>query len=318
MNCMSKSFLITGGSGFIGRSIVEALVKKGENVKILDNESRGELKNLGKLSREIEFFKADIRDKEKVIKAASGVDTVIHLAYINGTQSFYDKPDLVLDVAVKGIANILDASVEKGVSEFFFASSSEVYGEPLVLPTPENVPLTIPDPYNPRYSYSGGKIIGELMTINSSRHFRKTVIFRPHNVYGPAMGYDHVIPQFLTRIMELKNKKNKEFKIQGNGNQSRSFIYITDFTKAFTLILKKSKNLQTYNIGTSQEITISELVKICSQVMDYDVKINRGLLSVGSPQRRCPDISKIVNLGFTPEINLEEGIKKTAEWYMRA
>ena len=105
-------------------------------------------------------------------------------------QSFYTKPELVLDIGIKGIVNVIEASISKGIKDFVLASSSEVYQTPPVVPTSENVPLVVPDPLNPRYSYGGGKIISELMAINYGRkYFDRTVIFRPHNVYGPDMGW---------------------------------------------------------------------------------------------------------------------------------
>ena len=119
----------------------------------------------------------------------------------------------------------------------YLASSSEVYQTPLKIPTKEDEPLKIPDIYNPRYSYGGGKILTELMGINyGKKFFKKLVIFRPHNVYGPDMGNEHVIPEFINRY---KNLKKKFFKIQGTGKETRSFIYIDDFLQAFELILKK-------------------------------------------------------------------------------
>ncbi len=313
---MKKNYLVTGGSGFIGRSIVLSLLKKGESVRVLDNESRGSFDKFGKLSEKIEFIKGDIRDIKIVDDACQGISTVIHLAYINGTQTFYEKPDLVLDVAVKGMVNILDASIKNNVQEFFFASSSEVYNEPSLIPTPESTPLIVPDPYNPRYSYSGGKIIGELLAINNGNKFKKMVIFRPHNVYGPAMGFEHVIPQFILGINKLKKHNKTEFKIQGNGDQSRSFIYIDDFTDAFMLLLSNAKTLQTYNIGRQDEVLIKDLVKLCSRAMEYEVELVPGKINPGSPQRRCPDVAKITKLGFRPRVSLRDGVKKTAQWYI--
>lgn len=314
---MKKNYLVTGGSGFIGRSVVLSLLKKGELVRVLDNESRGSFDKFGKLSEKIEFIKGDIRDIRLVEDACRGISTVIHLAYINGTQTFYEKPDLVLDVAVKGMMNILDVSIKNKVQEFFFASSSEVYNEPSLIPTPESTPLIVPDPYNPRYSYSGGKIIGELLAINNGNKFKKMVIFRPHNVYGPAMGFEHVIPQFILGINKLKKHKKTKFKIQGNGDQSRSFIYIDDFTEAFMLLLDKAKTHQTYNIGRQDEILIKDLVKLCSNAIEYEVELVPGEIAAGSPQRRCPEVTKITKLGFSPKVSLKDGVKKTAQWYLK-
>ena len=186
-------------------------------------------------------------------KSLRNTDAVIHLAYINGTKNFYDEPVKVLDIAVKGIINVLDGCIKNNVKELYLASSSEVYQTPNKIPTSEKEPLKIPDVYNPRFSYGGGKILTELMGINYGRKFfNKLIIFRPHNVYGPNMGYDHVIPEFIQRIEKIK--KNNKFMIKGSGNETRSFIFIKDFIDAFDLVLKKGKHLNIYNIGTKEQI----------------------------------------------------------------
>lgn len=314
---MAKRYLVTGGTGFLGRSIVRALIKEGNEVTVFDNDSRGSITKLNIPQNKFKFIKGDVRDSEAVVRAAENIDSILHLAYINGTEFFYKKPELVLEVAVKGTMNAIDAGIKNKVKEFFFASSSEVYGEPTVIPTPEEVPLIIPNSFNPRYSYSGGKIIGELLTINNSKYFKKSVIFRPHNVYGPAMGFEHVVPQFVLRMNELKKKGWNKFIIQGDGSQSRSFIYIDDFTNGLMLLLKKSNRLQTYNIGASSETTIKELALAIAEHLDMKIKIISSSLAKGSPQRRYPDITKIKKLGFEPKITLKTGLKETIDWYIK-
>ena len=311
---MNKKYLVTGGTGFIGRSLVSALIKKGYDVTVLDNESRGSFEKFGKVAEELKFIKGDIRDKEVVLKACKNINSVVHLAYINGTENFYKKPDLVLDVGVKGMLNVIDASISNNVEELFLASSSEVYNNPSCIPTPENVPLIIPDPLNPRYSYAGGKMISELLVLNNSKHFKKTIIFRPHNVYGPAMGYEHVIPQFIMKMKALS--KDAKFPIQGDGLQSRAFIYIDDFTAGLMNVLQKGKDREIYHIGTSDEISIKDLAFTIAKLFDIKITIVAGELTQGSPERRCPDITKIKKLGFQPKIHLEQGLRKTIDWYI--
>jgi len=254
-----KTFLVTGGTGFIGSNICELLVKKNYRVKIFDNNSRGSIRKIKKIKKKIKFIKGDIRNKELLNRALKDTDAVIHLAYVNGTGNFYKEPVKILDIAVKGILNVLDGCIKNNIKELYLASSSEVYQTPEEIPTDEEEPLKIPDIYNPRYSYGGGKILTELMGVHYGKiFFKKLVIFRPHNVYGPNMGYDHVIPEFINRFKKMKKKDNK-FEIKGSGNEARSFIYIDDFVNAFDLILKKGKHLNIYNIGTNEEIKISHL-----------------------------------------------------------
>ena len=197
----ARRILVTGGSGFIGSALVRALVKAGETVRVLDDNSRGALRRLAGIERDIEFVQGDIRDAAAVEAATRGIDEVHHLAYVNGTATFYSAPELVLDVGVKGMVNVIDACRRQNVGSLVLASSSEVYQTPPQVPTAEDVPLVVPDPHNPRLSYGAGKIISEVMAINFGRkYFERVLIFRPHNVYGPDMGFEHVIPQFAVRL----------------------------------------------------------------------------------------------------------------------
>ena len=304
---MKKNFLVTGGTGFIGSGICNLLIEQGHNVTILDNNSRGKISRILKFKKKIKFIKGDIRDKNKVFKSLKKIDAVVHLAYINGTKFFYEKPDLILDVAVKGLINIFDGCIKFKIKELYLASSSEVYQTPVKIPTDERESLKVPNIHNPRYSYGGGKILTELMGINyGKKFFKRLIIFRPHNVYGPDMGNEHVIPEFLNRFRKLKGK---DFKIQGNGSETRSFIYIDDFVQAFDCILKRGKHLQIYNIGTSEKIKIKDLVKKLSKIFKKKILIKKTKLFSGSTKKRLPDIKKIKLLGFKQKIKLEKGLK---------
>jgi len=236
------------------------------------------------------------------------VDVVIHLAYINGTKYFYSKPVLILDIAVKGIVNIMQACIKKKIKQIYLASSSEVYQTPNKIPTSESESLKIPDIYNPRYSYGGGKILTELMGIHYGRkYFQKLIIFRPHNVYGANMGYEHVIPEFIKRF---KNLKNKKFNIQGSGKEIRSFIYIDDFVNAFNLILNKGKHLNIYNIGTSEKIKIKDLAIRISKIFKKKIRFNKISIKKGGTKIRLPDIKKIKKLGFKQKFSLTQGLRE--------
>ena len=304
-----KTFLITGGTGFIGSNICELLIKKNYKVKIFDNNSRGNLNKIKKIKKKIKFIKGDIRDREPLIRASKNTDAIIHLAYINGTKYFYTKPVLVLDVAVKGIINVIEACITNRIKELYLASSSEVYQTPSKIPTDEHESLKIPNIFNPRYSYGGGKILTELMGIHyGKKYFKKMIIFRPHNVYGPNMGYEHVIPEFIKRFKSLKKKK---FKIQGTGNEIRSFIYIEDFIAAFNTILNRGKHLNIYNIGTNEKIKIKDLAHKLSKIFNKKIILKKTLLTKGSTKIRVPDIRKITSLGFKPRFNLSKGLRKT-------
>jgi nucleoside-diphosphate-sugar epimerase len=247
------------------------------------------------------------------------MDGVWHLAFVNGTEFFYSKPELVLDIGVKGMVNVLEGCIRHDVSELFLASSSEVYQTPPAVPTDETVPFSVPDPLNPRYSYGGGKIISELMTINYGRkHFDRALIFRPHNVYGPDMGWEHVIPQFAMRLIELcgaNSGKHIFFPIQGTGAETRAFIFIDDFIDGLMLLRERGEHLGIYHVGTMEEVTISQVAGQIAAYFGRDITLIPGKLAAGGTVRRCPDIKKIRRLGFSPKVSLAEGVIATMKWY---
>ena len=312
-------YLVTGGSGFIGSAIVRELISLGHDVTVLDNNSRGSVSRLADVLEQIKFVDGDIRSREKLIKAMDGVDSVIHLAYVNGTEFFYSQPELVLDIAIRGMLNVIDVCREYGVKDLVLASSSEAYQTPPIIPTPENVPLTVPDVMNARYSYGGGKLACELMAINYGRnHFDRVTIFRPHNVYGPNMGWEHVLPQFVTRAIksiEITPSGPINFPIQGDGSQTRSFVYIDDFVSGVMCQIKHGEHLSIYNIGNPEEISIRNVVYEVFKIFGREVQIVEGPLTEGSTQRRCPDITKLQMLGYSPTISFGEGLPRLVGWY---
>ena len=317
---MSKLYLVTGGAGFIGSTLVRRLLQDGHGVRVLDNQSRGRAARLADVRDHVEFIDADVRDADAVRKAAKAVDSLCHLAAVNGTEWFYDRPDLVLDVGVKGIVNTIDACLEHDVPEFVLASSSEVYQTPPAIPTDEAAPLTVPDPLNPRYSYGGGKIISELMALNYGRsHLERVLVVRPHNVYGPDMGREHVIPQFVLRADELTREHPDgvvPFPIQGDGTQTRAFVHIDDFTDGLATVLEKGAHLNIYHVGNDNEVTVRRLVELIFDHLGRNCEIIPGALTQGSTRRRCPNIDKLRALGYSPSISLREGLPKVIDWYL--
>ena len=315
---MNKSYLITGGSGFLGSALVRRLVKQGARVRVFDNHLRGNLERLDDVRGEFEFIEGDIRNAEQVHRAVEGIESVCHLAFVNGTELFYSKPELVLDVGVKGIVNVVDGCLKHGVGELILTSSSEVYHEPKIVPTDETVPLSIPDPLNPRYSYAAGKLITEIIGLNYGRtHFERVLVIRPHNVYGPDMGWEHVIPQFVLRMKEASKEPHDpiRFPIQGNGKQTRAFVFVDDFIDGFTLVMDKGEHLGIYHIGTMEEVTIEVLARMVGEYFGRRVAVMPSEPALGGTLRRCPDLHKIAALGYMPKWSLQEGLRVTASWY---
>jgi nucleoside-diphosphate-sugar epimerase len=315
-----KRYLVTGGLGFIGSALVRRLVKAGHRVRVLDNQFRGSLSRLAGVRRKIEFIKADVCNARAVREALKGMDCVWHLASINGTRLFYEKPETVLEVGVKGTLNVVQGCIKENVAELMLASSSEVYQTAAVIPTGEKVALSIPDPLNPRYSYAAAKIISEIMAINYGRsRFKRVVIFRPHNVYGPDMGSEHVIPQFVLRMHRLCRDSSGGvigFPIQGSGKETRSFVFIEDFIDGLMLLGQRGVHLGIYHVGSAEELTIERVAREVGRYFKRKIRIIPRQLSRGSPLRRCPDISRIAALGYRPKYKFRDGLPVTARWYV--
>ncbi len=315
-----RSYLVTGGTGFIGSALVKRLVQEGHSVHVADNDLRGSRRRLADVLSSIVLFRCDVRNPDAMTEAAKGCESILHLAALNGTVNFYKCPDLVLDVGIRGMYGALDAARRNGITEFILASSSEAYQTSPVVPTPENVPLTIPDPWNPRYSYGGSKLISEIMLAHYHRNlFKKVIIFRPHNVYGPDMGWEHVIPQLVVRAKEEIAKHPTgpvPFEIQGDGRQTRSFVHIGDFIDGLMLTVEKGVHRNVYHIGTREEITIRRLVEIIFAWFGREPELISTPFPAGGTVRRCPDTTKLEALGYAPEINIAKGIGDVAAWYV--
>jgi len=315
----ARRVLVTGGSGFIGSALVKALVRHGDAVRVFDDNSRGALRRLREVEADVEFVAGDIRDPAAVDAAMRGIDEVHHLAFVNGTATFYSAPELVLDVGVKGIVNVIDGCRHWNVGRLVLASSSEVYQSPPQVPTDESVPLVVPDPLNPRLSYGAGKIISEMMAINFGRkHFERVLIFRPHNVYGPDMGFDHVIPQFALRLKRMADTHASgalPFPIQGSGEETRSFCHVDDLVQGVMIMREKGEHLNIYHIGTTEEVSIADLARRMAAIAGRDIALRPSAVLAGSTPRRCPDVSKLANLGYAPGVPLDEGLPPTLKWY---
>jgi dTDP-glucose 4,6-dehydratase/UDP-glucose 4-epimerase len=315
-----RRFLVTGGGGFLGAALVKRLVSQGQFVRVLDNGFRSSTQRLAEIINQVEMIQGDIRDAETVFNAIKGVDSVIHLAAVNGTEFFYTKPSLVLDVGVRGILNVLDGCLKNGVGDLIVASSSEVYQTPLKIPTDETEALCVPDVLNPRYSYGGSKIITELLTLNFTRsNFQRAIIFRPHNVYGPGMGYEHVLPQFILRALSSIDQHPSgpvPFPIQGDGRQTRAFIHIDDMIDGIILLIEKGEHFNIYHVGNPDEVPIADIATKVVRYFGREVLLQPGALQPGSTERRCPKITKLKALGFNPKISLDDGLPPMIEWYI--
>jgi UDP-glucose 4-epimerase len=313
---MDKKILITGGTGFIGSNLVNYL-SKNNKVKILDNNFRGKNSSI-QINKNIKVINGDIRNIQIIKKAIKDVDIVIHLAFINGTRNFYKKASLVLDVGLGGTYNLIKSinNSKNKIKLFIYASSSEIYQTPKIIPTDENVAGLVPDIKNPRYSYGSAKLVGEILTFHMLKKKIKRIIFRPHNIYGPNMGKLHVIPELILKIKKQIKNNSINLKIQGSGKETRAFCYIDDAINAINLIIKKGQDGEIYNIGNDKEISINNLVNMISKILKKKIYIKKGALRKGSTKRRCPNIKKIKKIGFLPKVQMNEGLIKTLNYYL--
>jgi len=316
--------LVTGGAGFIGYHLSKNLADKGYNVIICDNYQRGKedkyFKALTKM-KNVKIFIIDLTKPNHVEKLPKDFNYVYHLAAINGTEYFCTKPEQVLYVNILSTINLLNHFSGCNNTKILFSSSSEAYASSytinpdLEFPTKEDIPLSITDVFNPRYSYGGSKLVGELLVINYAKRFGFPYsIIRYHNIYGPRMGYKHVIPEFILRM----SKKENPFKIYG-GNQTRAFCFVQDAINATISVNETKKtNSEIVHIGKSdEEIEIIDLAKLLFSVTNYNASIQDQSPRQGSVNRRCPNVSKLKELtGILPEVSLKEGLEITYRWYL--
>src|SRR3989344_1310430 len=324
----NKKVLITGGAGFIGYHLSKLLAGQGPDITIADNFFRS--KHDDDFSAllampNVTLVTANLTKPETWDQLGGGYDCVYHLVGINGTKFFYEIPHEVLRIGVSTTMNVLEwfrSKNNKPGAKILYTSSNEAYASALEafgklpLPTPENVPLVISDTYNPRWSYGGQKLIGELFFIHSSKayNFRMSIV-RPHNFYGPRAGYEHVIPEIVGRVAA----KTEPFTIFGSDDK-RSFCYIDDAVEAIRAVMEsKDTDGGTYHIGTAQETLIADLIEKIFGLMGWKPKkIITKKSPKGSVKRRLADVSKIKNdTGWSAKTPLTKGLKKTIEWYLK-
>lgn len=318
--------LITGGTGFIGYHLAKRLADAGQEVVVVDNFFRSQKDEdlTALLARpNVKLIEADLTAPEAWDKVGTGYDFVYHLVGINGTKLFYEIPHEVLRIGVSTTMHVLDWFRTKNgnsKAKILYTSSNEAYAGALEafgklpIPTPENVPLVISDTYNARWSYAGQKLIGELFFIHYAKAYNfRMAIVRPHNFYGPRAGYNHVIPEIVERI----GKKVEPFPIFG-ADDTRSFCYISDAVEAIQMVMESEKtDGGTYHIGTHRETVIQELIETLFKITGWKpaaLDIKNG--PEGSVKRRLADVSKIkADVGWEAKVELEEGLRKTVEWY---
>ena len=296
--------LVTGGAGFIGSSLAEFLLNKTEaQVVVVDNYLTGRQQNLPASDR-FRFIKADANDFNDIssIFQTFGFDYVFHYAAVVGVKRTLENPVMVLDDLL-GIRNVLKLCKNTGVKRVFYASSSEVYGEPVHLPQHEhNTPL------NSRLPYAVVKNAGESFCRSYYQEYGlEYTIFRFFNTYGPKQSPDFVVSRFINSTLE-----HKPITIYGDGQQTRTFCYIDDHLEATVSCLTNKMYIDdVVNIGNDHEISVLELARVIKKITDSRSEIvHLPALPEGDMTRRQPDIKKMECLLNRPFTSLEEGLKK--------
>lgn len=299
------SILITGGAGFIGSNLAEALCKEHE-VVILDNLSTGKASNVPKHKR-VKFVRGDICDLKVVRDAVKGADHVIHLAAIASVPRSMKDPEETNRVNAGGTFNLLFESARAEVDRFVYASTSAVYGDLPGLPKREGSELS---PISP---YAATKLAGERFCLVFERNFGlSTVSFRYFNIYGPRQDpkseYAAVIPKFIELMEEGKRPV-----IYGNGEQTRDFTYVGDVIRANEIALEKKKGAgDVFNIASGKRTSINELVEKLNAVLGTKLKPAYEKERPGDVLHSYADVGKAKRvLGFKAEWSMEEGLKET-------
>jgi nucleoside-diphosphate-sugar epimerase len=318
-----KRALITGGAGFIGLHLSRNLAEYDMDVTILDNFSRhskdSAIETLASRSN-VHLHEGDILDKKTFKDLPGSFDQVYHLAAINGTQQFYDIPDKVIEVGAIGTLNLLEWFSKQETGKLLFSSTSETYagstallGDTFPIPTPEDIPLVVENPSNPRWSYGTSKILGEVAIHAYKNKIPDFAIVRYHNVYGPRMGNLHVIPQFISQL----NTKKDPFIIQG-GEETRAFCYIDDAICGTQLVMDYQGDEKVFNVGNQkEEIKIKDLAQLLFEVSGEQREVSLLPAPEGSVARRCPDTTRLESLGYNSQIPLREGLKICLDAYSR-
>jgi nucleoside-diphosphate-sugar epimerase len=317
---MSKC-LVTGAAGFLGYYVVQQLLAQNHEVIAVDNYIRGEKDQhyLALIAHpKVSAIEFDLTKDLSSSGLPKDVDYIFHLAALNGTQNFYERPFEVLRCCTLPTFQLLEYYKKSAIKRFLFAGTSEAYASTVTrfnwpVPTAEDVPLSIDDPTNPRWSYGASKLHGEVLTVQACREFGLDYsIIRYHNAYGPRMGDKHVIPDFLTRI------KKGVFELYGS-EDTRSFIYAEDAAKAtIQVAMTPACANQTVNIGSEEEIKIIQLAKTILKLTGHQQEIICHPSPKGSVSRRAPTIKKLVSLtGYAPQWTLEQGLQETIKFYLK-
>jgi len=295
--------LITGGNGFIGHTLVRHLLNEGNEVVVVD------MKPISYKHDNLSFIKDSVENDLSV--HMKGCDAVYHLAALLGVISSDKSPLKTLRVNIDGTVNVFKNALDAGIKKVVYSSSSEVYGEA------QEIPLKEESPKAPVSVYGVSKLAAEMYAYGFAKeHGLNINPVRFFNVYGPGQGFEWVIPIFIKKILN-----NEQPVVFGDGSQVRCFTYITDIVKGMEYVRKKGKLGEAYNIANNKPLSMKELSETIITISGKDIKSKLTDFGVNTRlkereiMKRIPSIEKLMSLGWKPEVNPEDGLKKTYKWY---
>jgi nucleoside-diphosphate-sugar epimerase len=307
-----KTYLVTGGAGFIGSHIAEELVRRGEKVRVLDSFITGKRENLAPFRSFVELIEGDIRDLETCQRALRGVNYVFHQAALPSVPRSIHEPLLANEINVNGTLNLLVASVEAKVKRFVFASSSSVYGDDPVIPKREGSEGTQLSPY------AVHKLVGEkYCRVFHDIYGLETVCLRYFNVFGPRQDpfsqYAAAIPLFINLMMAGDRPQ-----IFGDGEQSRDFTYVANVVEGNLRALEAPEEAlgEVFNIACGERTTVNALFRDIGEILGVSIQPFYADPRPGDILHSCADIEKARRmLGFEPVVGFKQGLRRTTQWY---
>jgi UDP-glucose 4-epimerase len=305
---MSQKYAITGGAGFIGSNLAQALSEENA-VVVVDDLSSGRMENLAGI--DVEFIKGSVTDLQLLRDAFEGVDCVFHLAAIASVQRSVEEPLKANEVNLDGTLNALVAARDAGVRKIIFASSAAVYGDSPELPKREDM---TPDPKSP---YAVTKIAGEhYAKVFQELYGLDAAALRFFNVFGPRQDpgseYSGVISRFILALTE-----GEQPVIYGDGSQTRDFVFVKDVVRACELVARK-KATGVFNVARGESTSLNSLVKILGKITGKEILPRYAPGRAGDIRHSLADVGRIREIGFRPQFSVEEGLRETVEWFAAA
>jgi len=309
---MSKTFLVTGGAGFIGSHIVHRLQREGAKVRVVDNLSTGKKERLRDIDSSIELIEDDLTDRRVCDRAVQDVEYVLHQAAVPSVQRSIQDPLETNRANVIGTLNLLESCRQHGVRRLVYAASSSAYGDTQVLPKKEDM---APNPLSP---YALQKFIGErYCKLYSDLYGLETVSLRYFNVFGPSQDpwseYSAVIPKFTTRL-----QNRQPLVVFGDGEQSRDFTYVDNVVEANILAIKAQRTAgAVINVGCGESLTLNRLIRFLEEILQVEAVVDYEPSRRGDVRHSLADISLARDvLGYQPKVTVLQGLRQTVEFFV--